>query len=654
MYITYELFFLKLKIRRIVMNSVSTMLHNFALILRLFLLLLFAYPVTTFGSGTLYINQDFENTSFPPAGWTLANTSTYDWIRTSYASGYGIGGSSAMVDFYDYSSGNFELTTSTFPSATGGDSLLFDHAYATGSAENDRLEIYTSTDAGATWHLLISLTGGVSGPLRTAPPTYDLFVPTSSQWATKGYSLPAGTNKIKFTAVTAFGNNLYFDNIRIGAKFSNDAGVNGISQPKWAITPQTMAPKATVKNYGTTPQTFQVTMLISPGAYTNTQTVTNLLPGESQVVTFSNHNFSTNGNYTLRAYSSLGGDQNVLNDTISNSLVVTSSPRNVVLEFCTGTWCQWCPCGDDEAHNLSVAYPNSVILAYHGASSDPWKNFNGNGIISALGFGGYPSGLNDRRLGSHNGWGSFFTDAEYRYFKNPASPVEIVSTNVNYNSSTRQLTVNLNAKALSALSGQYKVNYIITEDNLVYPQTGNSYCTGSSTWVHNWVVRNIVNTVTGDNVNTGTWNEGQVYPLSFTTAIDPAWVAGNCKFQVMIFKDNGVLNTSEIQQGFSAPIITTGISQSNSQTPEKFELSQNYPNPFNPFTSIRFALPKDGEASLKIFDATGKLVAKYLDGFVKAGTYNAQIDASGFSSGIYFYSLTSNGYQATKKMMLVK
>ncbi len=611
-------------------------------------------PSITFSSGTLYINQDFENTSFPPAGWTLANTSSYDWIRTTYASGYGIGVSCAVVDFYDYSSGNFELITSTFPAATSGDSLSFDHAYATGSAENDRLEIYTSTDGGTSWNLLISLTGGVSGPLRTAPPTYDLFVPTSSQWATKAYALPGGTNKIRFTAVTAYGNNLYFDNIKIGSRFANDVGANSISQPKWGITPQSIAPMITVKNFGNTAQSFQVTMQINPGAYSNTQTVSNLQPGQSQAVTFQSHNFSSVGNYTLKTFTSLSGDQNSSNDTISNTLVVTTAPRNVVLEFCTGTWCQWCPCGDDEAHNLSVAYPNSVILAYHGASSDPWKNFNGNGIISGLGFAGYPSGLNDRRLGNNNGWGSFYTDAEYRYSKNPAAPVEIASTSVNYNASTRQLSVNLNAKALTMLDGQYKVNYVITEDNLVYPQTGNSYCTGSSTWVHNWVVRNIVNTMTGDNVNSGTWNAGQVYPLTFTTTLDSGWVAGNCKFHVMIFKAGSTLNTSEVQQGFSAPVLPTGISQSNSELPEKFMLSQNYPNPFNPFTNIKFSLPKDGSASLMIYDATGKLVGKYLDGFVKAGTYNAQIDASGLSSGIYFYTLSAGNVTATKKMILVK
>jgi hypothetical protein len=107
--------------------------------------------------------------------------------------------------------------------------------------------------------------------------------------------------------------------------------------------------------------------------------------------------------------------------------------------------------------------------------------------------------LIDRRLGSNNGWGSFFFDAEYRLENAPSGTVSITSTSVNYNQGTRELSVNLNATALVTLSGQYKVNYVITEDNLVYPQTGNSWWWGTNA-IHNWVV-NMVNGASGTNVN---------------------------------------------------------------------------------------------------------------------------------------------------------
>jgi hypothetical protein len=115
--------------------------------------------------------------------------------------------------------------------------------------------------------LLISLAGGNSGPLVTATATNDLFVPTPSQWATKRYLLPVGTNKIKFTAITAFGNNLYLDNIKIGVRYANDVGISSVSDPKWGITTGSQTPKAYVRNFGTSPQTFTVTMNINPCGY---------------------------------------------------------------------------------------------------------------------------------------------------------------------------------------------------------------------------------------------------------------------------------------------------------------------------------------------------------------------------------------------------
>lgn len=614
-----------------------------------FLLLLTSF---IYSSGTVYVLADFENTSFPPSGWTVANTSQYNFIRTTYASGYGTGTSCAVADFYDYASGNFDLITRSFPNSTAGDSLVFDHAYTTGASENDRLDIYYSTDNGSTWTLLVSYLGGPSGPLKTAPATYDLFVPTPSQWATKRNALPVGTNKIKFTGVTAFGNNLYLDNIKVGTPYNNDAGLSSIKSPKWSITPQSMAPQVSVRNYGSSTQSFNVTMTINPGGYTNTQSVSNLAGGQVQTVNFSSFNFTAN-TYTVTCYTSLAGDQNVSNDTIVNTLYCTTSPRNVVLEFCTGTWCQWCPCGDDEARHLAEVYPNSVLLAYHGGS-DPWQSFNGNTIISQLGFTGYPSGLADRRLGANNGWGSMFTDAEYRYSQSPVSTVKIDGITSSYNVGTRELTVNANATALQTLSGQYKVNYVVKENNLVYAQTGNSYCPGNPTAIHHWVVRNIVNGSTGTNVNTGTWNQNQVYPLTFTVTLGAAWVPGNCQFDIIIFKDNGALNVSEMQQGITSSFQVTGINQQGTSIPENYSLGQNFPNPFNPVTNVHFSIPKNTNASFKVYNSIGQLMAVYYDGYIKAGTYNAEVDATNFASGVYYYTLSTNDFTQTKKMIVVK
>jgi len=89
-------------------------------------------------------------------------------------------------------------------------------------------------------------------------------------------------------------------------------------------------------------------------------------------------------------------------------------------------------------------------------------------------------------------------------------------------------------------------------------------------------------------------------------------------------------------------------------TPEVFSLSQNYPNPFNPVTVIKYQLPIKSSVTLKIFDLLGKEVETLVNEDKDAGYYQAVFDASNLSSGIYFYTLQTENYFVTKKMILLK
>jgi hypothetical protein len=168
---------------------------------------------------TLILDENFETATFPPAGWTIVSTvgTTQYWTRQTTASGYGTGTASSRYAFYSSSAGNDQsLITPVFSPVAVNGSLQFDHAYATYTGnENDRLQLETSSDGGATWNILITLDGGPSGPLATAPPQSGAFTPTAAQWATKTFSIPVGTNMIKFRALSAFGNNLWVDNIKL-------------------------------------------------------------------------------------------------------------------------------------------------------------------------------------------------------------------------------------------------------------------------------------------------------------------------------------------------------------------------------------------------------------------------------------------------------
>jgi hypothetical protein len=92
----------------------------------------------------------------------------------------------------------------------------------------------------------------------------------------------------------------------------------------------------------------------------------------------------------------------------------------------------------------------------------------------------------------------------------------------------------------------------------------------------------------------------------------------------------------------------------NLGTPATFSLSQNYPNPFNPNTKISYTLPLDSKVSLKVFDVLGNLVETLIDERKEAGYYEVNFNAKSLSSGVYFYSLSTDTFSQTKKMILMK
>ena len=97
-----------------------------------------------------------------------------------------------------------------------------------------------------------------------------------------------------------------------------------------------------------------------------------------------------------------------------------------------------------------------------------------------------------------------------------------------------------------------------------------------------------------------------------------------------------------------------GIQQIGTEIPGSFKLSQNFPNPFNPATIIRFSVPKNSFVSLKVYDLAGKEISNLINGNLTAGNYEADFDGSGLTSGVYFYTLQTNGFTDTKRMTLIK
>ncbi len=98
---------------------------------------------------------------------------------------------------------------------------------------------------------------------------------------------------------------------------------------------------------------------------------------------------------------------------------------------------------------------------------------------------------------------------------------------------------------------------------------------------------------------------------------------------------------------------TTDVDDENNM-PVAFGLDQNFPNPFNPSTMISFTIPKSDNVKLIVTNSLGEVVSELVNGYMNSGQHNVAFNGEGLSSGIYYYTLTTNGQQISKKMMLLK
>jgi parallel beta-helix repeat protein len=88
--------------------------------------------------------------------------------------------------------------------------------------------------------------------------------------------------------------------------------------------------------------------------------------------------------------------------------------------------------------------------------------------------------------------------------------------------------------------------------------------------------------------------------------------------------------------------------------PEVYALHGAHPNPFNAVSTIAFDLPEATQVNLAVYDPTGRMVAKLVDGWREAGSHEVTFDGASLSSGIYFCRLSTGSFGAISKVVLLK
>jgi hypothetical protein len=83
-------------------------------------------------------------------------------------------------------------------------------------------------------------------------------------------------------------------------------------------------------------------------------------------------------------------------------------------------------------------------------------------------------------------------------------------------------------------------------------------------------------------------------------------------------------------------------------------MQQNYPNPFNPSTTIRYELPEPSQVRLTVYDILGRELSVLVNERRDAGVHEVKFDASGLSSGVYFYRIQAGDFVQSKRLTVLR
>ena len=140
------------------------------------------------------------------------------------------------------------------------------------------------------------------------------------------------------------------------------------------------------------------------------------------------------------------------------------------------------------------------------------------------------------------------------------------------------------------------------------------------------------------------------------------------RLKVALYDDRGsivsgpfqrTVTTMDIRNAFLSLQLNVGDVQ-----PQDTLLAQNFPNPFNPETWIPYQLSKATEVKIDIYDISGHLVRSLDLGWKPLGSYMTPSGAAYWdgknavgervASGIYFYTLQTSDFAATRRMVILK
>ncbi len=340
-------------------------------------------------------------------------------------------------------------------------------------------------------------------------------------------------------------------------------------------------------------------------------------------------------------------DSDPTNNSSSNlfNTISQSSPKKVLFEEGTGTWCGWCPRGAVAMNYMTTTYPNDFIgVAVHNGSTDPMKLA---AYDTAAGITGFP-GMNVDRAVKNESVSQNLMISHLNERRVLSVPVSLVASGT-----INGTAISINASATfraNFANANYSMGVIISEDNVHGTATGykqtNYYANNANgpmggfeslanpvpaaQMYYNHVGRALVGGYNGQSGSVPTTiTDGQVVNYTFNYTKPTAYVAANMN-AVLVLIDQ---ITGEIVNAVSIPFSSLG----NNEVASRFNNIQIYPNPAIDNFSIQNL--KEGVYNVAIYDLQGRLVQKNDN---KSVDYNQSlnIQLKNVASGEYIVNIS--------------
>lgn len=602
-----------------------------------------------------YYSQDFNTPGLN--GWTSTdlNNDGYQWNNESFSSDFPSFGSGSLVSYSYIDATNSAITPNNLIT-----SPLINLSAVTATSVSLEYDMATAPYYPAEKYSVYVTTSNTPATIIASTPVYTETVATGGSQSRSVDLTPYIGQQvyISFRHYDCYDQYaLILDNLNVKTVAAKDIALQKVTLDKYGVINTNYSLKATVKNNGT--ETINnITANWNDGTTDHISTIpltTPLATGQQATIT---HTISVNYpsvvekiiNVTITQVNG-AADSSPADNTLATSFKTVSqnSPKKVLIEEGTGTWCGYCPRGAVAMHYMDTNYPNDFIgIAVH--NGDPMKITD---YDNGADFNAFPGMNIDRAV-----LNASVTNTEMVSQVNKRK-ILVTPAQLDASSSLAGNVLTFNAAATfrtNFTNANFRFAVVMVEDNVTGTTTGynqsNYYSGGSamggyenlpnpvpaSQMVYDHVGRMLLGGYSGQVGSIpATLTDGQTVNYTFTTTIPTTYNIANMK-AVLLLLD---ATTGEVVNARSFLFNTLGTS--TAQTNANYITM--YPNPATDYIKVQANYNVD----LKFYDATGRLVLEK-----SQVSPDNRVSVEGLAKGVYLVSIKEKGSEPKTQKLIIK